>query len=74
MANTLFIFLIGVFLCLRIYGYFYEIKRFDTEINSYKIDFSQPAITDGIKVTTKADFETLREYHYNQIYFYRIGL
>ena len=72
-VKLLFVFLIAVFFCFRTYGYFNEIKRFKRHINSYNIDFSQPAISDGIVMSGHPTFEKLRELHYNQIYYYRLA-
>ena len=72
-VKLLFVFLIAVFFCFRTYGYFNEIKRFERHINSYNIDFSQPAISDGIVMPRHPTFEKLRELHYNQIYYYRLA-
>lgn len=62
-----FIFLIGVFFCFRIYGYFTEVKRFNTDIESYKISFKQPA-----KVVM-SDFQAQGKIHNNQVYYYQMA-
>ena len=73
-ARPIFIFLIILFFCFRIYGYQKEIKIFNTEIiHSYKIDFSQPAITDNIISPYQDPRLPLRNKHYDQVYFYRMA-
>ena len=50
-TRLVFIFLIGLFFCFRLYGYFAEINKFNDEIiNSYKVDFTQPAPVDNIDI------------------------
>ena len=69
--RSVFILLISVFFCFRIYGYFSEIERFKTYINSYKIDFSQPAISqDDVSQITR--HKPRHRYMYDQIYYYRL--
>ena len=73
-AKPIFIFLIILFFCFRIYGYQKEIKIFNTEIiDSYKIDFSQPAVTDNILSPSQDPHLPLRNRHYDQVYFYRMA-
>jgi len=75
LAKPVFIFLIGLFFCFRLYGYFAEINRFNNEIvNSYKIDFTQPAPVDNIDTPSHARFNIpIRDLHYNQVYYYQIA-
>ena len=75
LAKPVFIFLIGLFFCFRLYGYFAEINRFNNEIvNSYKIDFTQPAPVDNIDTPSHARFNIpTRGLHYNQVYYYQIA-
>ena len=73
LSESFFVFLVVVFFCVRIYGYDAEIKKFNTNINSYKIDFSQPAIADGAKLSSYLDFQMRSEIEYNQIYYYRLA-
>jgi len=73
LADFFFVFLIVIFFCFRIYGYKAEIIKFTTNINSFNIDFSQPAIAGGIKAPDPLDFRTRKEIEYNQIYYYRLA-
>ena len=72
-TRPVFIFLIFLFFCFRIYGYHSEIKRFNTEIvDSYNIDFSQPAMADNIVNLDQDPHFPLRG-HYDQVYFYKMA-
>ena len=75
LAKPVFIFLIGLFFCFRLYGYFAEINRFNNEIvNSYKIDFTQPAPVDNLIIPSGARFNIpIRDLLYNQVYYYQIA-
>lgn len=70
--RPVFIFLIFLIFCFRIYGYHSELKRFNIEIvDSYNIDFSQPAMVDNIENLDQYSHFSLK--HYNQVYFYRMA-
>jgi len=75
LAKPVFIFLIGLFFCFRLYGYFAEINRFNNEIvNPYKIDFTQPAPVDNLIIPSGAHFNIpIRDLLYNQVYYYQIA-
>jgi len=78
--RLVFVFLISLFFCIRIYGYFNEIERFNTYINSYKIDFSQPAKNQKINIQTNKEAHKFaldrrqlpRLRLDEQIYYYRV--
>ena len=73
-TRLVFIFLIGLFFCFRLYGYFAEINRFNDEIiNSYKVDFTQPAPVDNIDLGINPFHIARRELHYDQVYYYKIA-
>ena len=73
-TRLVFIFLIGLFFCFRLYGYFAEINRFNDEIiNSYKVDFTQPAPVDNLAVGSNPFHIAIRELHYDQVYYYKIA-
>ena len=73
-TRLVFIFLIGLFFCFRLYGYFAEINRFNDEIiNSYKVDFTQPAPVDNLVVVSSPFHIPRRELHYDQVYYYKIA-
>ena len=73
-TRLVFIFLIGLFFCFRLYGYFAEINRFNDEIiNSYKVDFTQPAPVDNLDVVFNPFHIPIRELHYDQVYYYKIA-
>ena len=73
-TRLVFIFLIGLFFCFRLYGYFAEINRFNDEIiNSYKVDFTQPAPVDNIDTGPNPFHTARRELHYDQVYYYKIA-
>jgi len=74
--RPVFILLIGIFFCFRIYGYFSEIERFKTYVNSYKIDFSQPSINQDIDFQNKKRQLIKNLFYkeiYNQLYYYRMA-
>ena len=75
LAKPVFIFLIGLFFCFRLYGYFAEINRFNNEIvNPYKIDFTQPAPVDNLIIPSGTRFNIpIRDLLYNQVYYYQIA-
>ena len=74
-TRLVFIFLIGLFFCFRLYGYLAEINRFNDEIiNSYKIDFTQPAAVDNISYSHAIPFHIpSRKWHYDQVYYYKMA-
>ena len=74
--KPVFILLIGIFFCFRIYGYFSEIERFKTYVHSYKIDFSQPSISQDIDSQNKKRQLIKNLFYkeiYNQLYYYRMA-
>ena len=72
LAKPLFIFLIGLFFCFRIYGYFAELDRFDDEvIKSYKINFTQPAPVDNFVNPSRARTNILAKEKQNDQAFFQ---
>ena len=72
-SKFLFPILVFIFLCLRSYSYFIEIKESKNFVNSKQFEFSLPANSEGIKKSADVNHETQREYHYNQSYFLKLA-